>query len=92
MNLLDFSITPIWRVWETVGAAAAAHGVELRESELIGLAPIRALTDVADHIDVERQLSDEVRIARAAAWLKIRDFEPSMALEIRLAEAERAGA
>jgi len=92
MNLLDFSITPIWRVWETVRAEAAARGVALRESELIGLAPIRALTDVADHIDVEPQLSDEVRIARAAEWLKIRDFEPSMALEIRLAEAERAGA
>jgi len=92
MNLLDFSVTPIWRVWETVGVAAAAHGVELRESELIGLAPIRALVDVADHIDVEAGLSDEERITRAAEWLKIRDFDPSMALEISLAEAERAGA
>jgi len=92
MNLLDFSITPIWRVWESVGVAAAAHGVELRESELIGLAPIRALVDVADHIDVEAGLSDEERITLAAEWLKIRDFDPSMALEIRLAEAERAGA
>jgi glutamate formiminotransferase len=91
MNLLDFSITPIWRVWETVGAAAAAQGVELRESELIGLAPIRALVDVADHIGVPSPLPDEDRITRAAEWLKIRDFDPSMALEIRLAEAERTG-
>jgi glutamate formiminotransferase len=91
MNLLDFSITPVWRVWESVRAAAGAHGVELRESELIGLAPIRALTDVADHVGIAAELSDEERITRAAEWLKIRDFDPSMALEIRLAEAERAG-
>src|SRR5690349_11445791 len=39
MNLLDFSITPMWRVWEAVRDAAAERGVALRESELIGLAP-----------------------------------------------------
>jgi glutamate formiminotransferase len=90
MNLLDFTVTPIWRVWETVEAAAAAHGVALRESELIGLAPIAALTDVADHIGANPSATDEERIATAAGWLRIRDVDPSMALEIRLAEAERA--
>ena len=91
MNLLDFSITPMWRVWEAVRDAAAERGVGLRESELIGLAPTRALTDVADHIGVDAARADEDRITRAAEWLRIRDFDPSMALEIRLAEAERAG-
>jgi glutamate formiminotransferase len=90
MNLLDFSITPIWRVWETVAALAAEHRVELRESELIGLAPIRALMDVADHIGIAQDLAAAERITRAAEWLRIRDFEPSMALEIRLAEAKQA--
>jgi glutamate formiminotransferase len=89
MNLLDFTVTPIWRVWEAVRDAALERGVALRESELIGLAPMRALTDVADHIDAAPGLDDTERIARAADWLKIRDFDPSMALEIRLAEAER---
>ena len=91
MNLLDFNVTPIWRVWEAVGAAAAEHGVELRESELIGLAPIKALTDVAAHIGVDESLPEEERISRAAEWLRIRDFDPSMALELRLAAAEAAG-
>jgi glutamate formiminotransferase len=91
MNLLEFTITPIWRVWEAVGAAAAERGVALRESELIGLAPIKALLDVADHIDIDVGATDVERIMRAAVWLKIRDFDPSMALEIRLAEADRAG-
>jgi glutamate formiminotransferase len=91
MNLLDFSVTPIWRVWEAVGAAAAEHGVQLRESELIGLAPIRALADVADHAGIASTAPDEQRMTGAAEWLRIRDFDPSMALELRLAEAERAG-
>src|SRR3954452_14643057 len=91
MNLLDFNITPIWRVWEAVGAAAQEHGIMLRESELIGLAPLKALTDVADHIGVDPSQADVERITRAAEWLQIRDFDPSMALDLRLAEAERAG-
>jgi glutamate formiminotransferase len=77
-------------VWEAVRDAASERGVALRESELIGLAPIRALTDVADHIEVDRSSSDVERITAAAEWLRIRDFDPSMALELRLAEAERA--
>ena len=92
MNLLDFTVTPIWRVWEAVEAAARERGVGLRESELIGLCPIKALIEVADHIDAAAGEADNERITRAAEWLRIRDFDPSMALEIRLAETEQAGA
>jgi glutamate formiminotransferase len=88
MNLLDHSVTPIWRAWEAVRDLAAEAGVELRESELIGLAPLAALTEVADHIGVPADLPVEARITEAARWLKVRDFRPTMALEIRLARAE----
>ncbi len=88
MNLLDFTVTPLWRVWEAVRDLAAEAGVELRESELIGLCPLAALLDVADHADVARDLSDEERISGAADWLKVREFAPTMALELRLAQAE----
>lgn len=88
MNLLDYTVTPLWLVWETVGSLARAEGVELRESELIGLCPLAALTDVADHADVEPSLPAEERITAAAAWLGIRDFVPTMALELRLAAAQ----
>ncbi len=88
MNLLDHEVTPLWQVWERVRDLAAAEGVELRESELIGLAPLVALTEVADHIGVSPAGSDAERITEAAAWLRIRDFEPTMALELRLARAE----
>jgi hypothetical protein len=62
--------------------------VEVRESELIGLCPLAALLDVADHIGFDRSAPDEDRISEAAGWLRIRDFSPSMALELRLASAQ----
>jgi len=88
MNLLDHAVTPMWLVWETVRDLAAAEGVELRESELIGLAPLAALVAVADHLEIPTELPVEGRLEEAADWLRIRDFEPSMALELRLAAAE----
>ncbi|MDQ3449110.1 MAG: glutamate formimidoyltransferase [Chloroflexota bacterium] len=91
MNLLDHAITPIWQVWERVRDLAAPEGVELRESELIGLAPLAALTEVADHIGVDPGKPEAARITEAAAWLRIRDFEPTKALELRLARAEGDG-
>ncbi|HTS15642.1 MAG TPA: glutamate formimidoyltransferase [Candidatus Sulfotelmatobacter sp.] len=87
MNLLDFSVTSLWLVWETVRSLAADEGVELRESELIGLAPLAALRDVADHIEAPATLPVETRLQAAAEWLHIRDFRPDMALELRLATA-----
>ena len=91
MNLLDHAVTPMWVVWQTVGALAAAEGVDVRESELIGLCPLAALLEVADHAGVDEALSDEERISAAARWLRIRDFEPSMALELRLGAVSGAG-
>jgi glutamate formiminotransferase len=87
MNLLDFRTTPIWLVWETVRAEAAEDGVHLAESELIGLAPLAALLDVADHAGVSGRLSQEERLAGAAAFLKLRDFSPLQALELKLEAA-----
>jgi len=88
MNLLDHTVTPIWQVWETVAEAAAAQGVQPRESELIGLCPLAALVEVADHIRVNQSAPVEDRITESAHWLRIRDFDPSMALELRLAAAQ----
>jgi glutamate formiminotransferase len=88
MNLLDFRVTPLWRVWETVRAEAAEDGVELFESELIGLAPVAAFLDVADHVEAPPDAPVEERLAAAAAWLRLRDFSPLQALELRLAAAE----
>ncbi len=90
MNLLDFAMTPIWQVWEEVRALAADDGVRLRESELIGLAPLAALMDVADHAGADREAPVEARFAVAADYLRLRDPDPAMALELRLAAAQSA--
>ncbi|MGZ6297506.1 MAG: glutamate formimidoyltransferase [Candidatus Limnocylindrales bacterium] len=90
MNLLDFSVTPMWRVWEAVRTEAAEDGVELAESELIGLAPLAALLDVADHAGASTDGPVEERLAAAARSLLLRDFSPLQALELRLEAARRA--
>lgn len=87
MNLLDYQTTPLWRVWEEALRVSAAAGVDVIDSELIGLAPMAALTDVADHIGAASELSLRERVARAGAWLRIKDFDPDMALELRLQAA-----
>jgi len=69
MNVCDFERTGLVRVFEEVAALAREHGVEVRESELIGLAPERALNEeVARRVrlasfDPERQIVE--RAARA---------------------------
>jgi glutamate formiminotransferase len=88
MNLLDFSTTPLWVVWESVRALAAEDGVELAESELIGLAPLQAFLAVADHAGADPALDVEGRLAAAAAFLRLRDFHPLQALELRLEAAQ----
>ncbi len=90
MNLLDFMTTPLWLVWETVREIAAEDGVRLAESELIGLAPLAAFLAVADRADAPASDPIERRLAAAAAFLRLRDFSPMQALELRL-EAARAG-
>ena len=91
MNLLDFSVTPLWLVWETVRNEAAGDGVELLESELIGLCPLAAFVDVADHAGVDRSASIEARCEAAAGYLRLRDFSPRQVLELRLAAAQSGG-
>jgi glutamate formiminotransferase len=90
MNLLDFRTTPLWRVWETVRAEAAEDAIELHESELIGLAPLAAFLDVADHVGTPTDAPMDERLASAAAFLRLRDFSPLQALELRLDAARNS--
>ena len=47
MNLTNYEKTPILRVFEAVQREAAKHGVNVLESEIVGLVPAAALVDVA---------------------------------------------
>jgi glutamate formiminotransferase len=90
MNLLDYSVTPLWLVWETVRDVAAEDGIELAESELIGLAPLAAFLAVADHVGASAADPIERRLGRAAGYLRLHDFSPMQALELRLETARGA--
>jgi glutamate formiminotransferase len=84
MNLLDFTVTPLWLVWETVRELAAEDGVRPVESELIGLAPLASFLAVADRAGADPSASVERRLGAAAEYLLLRDFSPMQALELRL--------
>ena len=90
MNLLDFTVTPLWVVWDAVRDLAAEDGVGLAESELIGLAPLASLLDVADQAGADLAAPLDERLRAAATYLRLRDFSPTQALELRLAEARGA--
>jgi glutamate formiminotransferase len=90
MNLLDFETTPLWRVWDVVRDLAAEDGIRPAESELIGLAPLAAFIAVAERAGARPSDPVEHQLRAAADYLRLRDFSPLQALELRL-EAARAG-
>jgi glutamate formiminotransferase len=49
MNLTNYEKTPIFRVFDTVRREAARYGVQVLESEIVGLVPAAALTDAAEY-------------------------------------------
>ena len=48
MNLVNYTKTPIFRVFETIKSEAARYGVNVTSSEVIGLLPNDAILDVVD--------------------------------------------
>ncbi|MBL8755009.1 MAG: glutamate formimidoyltransferase [Planctomycetes bacterium] len=55
MNLLDFEVTSIRTVFDKVAELAAAKGVQVAESELVGLAPAAAIdAAVAAHVKLPK--------------------------------------
>ncbi|MGQ0715006.1 MAG: glutamate formimidoyltransferase [Gemmatimonadaceae bacterium] len=69
MNLVDIDQTPMHRAFEAVKSEAAAEGVTVTWSEIVGLVPERALFGAAArHLQLDRFTSDQVleRKTRAA--------------------------
>ena len=71
MNLTDFETTSIGSVFDTVAREAAAHGIAIVASEIVGLVPRRALEDAAVHyLKIENfrpELIVENRLAKVLA-------------------------
>jgi glutamate formiminotransferase len=49
MNLTNVERTPIYRVFEVVEREAARYGVNVLESEIVGLVPAAALVAAAEY-------------------------------------------
>jgi glutamate formiminotransferase len=65
MNLTDLQKTSIPTALETVRAAAAEHGASVESTELVGLAPMEAILEVARYYLKLREL-EEKHIIEAA--------------------------
>ena len=48
INMVDYTGTPLHRVFETVKSEAARYGVNVIGSEVVGMLPLQALIDTAD--------------------------------------------
>ena len=49
MNLTDFTKTSVYRAFELIKMEAKRYGVNVLESELVGLVPMQALVDCAEY-------------------------------------------
>ena len=47
MNMVDYKASQLFKTFELVRSLAASEGVEIHESEVVGLVPTEALTDTA---------------------------------------------
>jgi glutamate formiminotransferase len=69
MNLTNFEKTPIYRVFDVVKREAARYGVNVLESEIVGLVPAAALVATAEYaLQLERFTPEQVletRLRRA---------------------------
>ncbi|MCC7368243.1 MAG: glutamate formimidoyltransferase [Chloroflexi bacterium] len=65
MNLLDTSVTPLHVVYRTVAEQAAAAGVEVIESEIVGLLPMDVLISTSrTHVKARELGMDQIIEAR----------------------------
>ena len=66
MNLVNYRGTPIFRVFETIKNEAERYGVPVIGSEVVGLIPLEAIVQVADHylrlekIDVDQVFEKKI--------------------------------
>lgn len=61
MNMVDYTQTSLFRVFETIEREANRYGVNVIGSEIIGLLPMEALIDVADyHLKLDGFTSNQI--------------------------------
>ncbi len=85
MNLVNYTKTPIFRVFETIKREAARYGVTVTSSEVIGLVPNDAIIDVADfylqleNFSKQQILEEKLKLAGAVGDRSEEDFYDEVA-------------
>jgi glutamate formiminotransferase len=74
MNLTDYGRTSMLDAFRAVETAAAARGIAVLNSEVVGLAPEQALPPDAEHALKLAGFSQEQILERRLAWL---DWNPA---------------
>ncbi len=97
MNLTDIQVTPVHVAFDEACARAADRGIRVTGSELVGLLPLRVLTDAADHY-LRKQarslgISEAERVKIAVKSLGLDDLAPfnpqERVIEYIIADATR---
>lgn len=80
LNLTDIEKTPVHVAFEEARARAAAMGIEVTGSELVGLIPLRCLTDAADFYlhreNRPKTISEKEKVSLAVERLGLADLSP----------------
>ncbi len=80
MNLVDYTGTPIHRVYETIKSEAARYGLIPSSSEIVGLTPLEAIVQVADHylgfenFSIDQILESKLKSPALAAKTLMKEF------------------
>jgi glutamate formiminotransferase/formiminotetrahydrofolate cyclodeaminase len=78
MNLTDLSVTPLHRAFDAVRESAAARGMRVTGSEIVGMVPLQAMLDAGHHYLTLQQRShgipDEEIVHLAATSMGLDDL------------------
>jgi glutamate formiminotransferase/formiminotetrahydrofolate cyclodeaminase len=96
MNLTDISVTSLHSAFEAVRERAAARGMRVTGSEIVGMVPLQAMLDAGRHFLTQQQRShgipDEEIVHIAALSMGLDDLTPFVAEDKIIEWKMRSGA
>lgn len=98
MNITDMGVTPLHAAFDEVSCAAAARGIRVTGTEIVGLVPKRALIEAGKHYLRKQQrsvgISDSeiIKIAVKSMGLdELKPFDPEEKVIEYMLDAEKGG-
>lgn len=76
VNIIDYRISAVHCVYEEIKKVAQEMGVEIGGSELIGLIPLKCLTDAGKYYSGNRQLNESETIQLAVKRMGLDELKP----------------